>query len=72
MRISTIGIDLAKNIFKFMRRQPAVRLFSTGLCTVVRFLLSLRGLSRVWLAWRLVPPAIIGRARFRSWAMMFE
>ncbi len=69
MRISTVGVDLAKNIFQVHAETADGQVVFNRALRRGRSLPSSRGLSNALLAWKRVPQAITGRVRFRSMAM---
>ena len=67
--VITIGVDLAKSVFQVhgvdASGKPVIGASFGG----ARFWPSSRSCRLVWWGWRLVQARIIGRARFRKWAM---
>ena len=62
MRIATIGLDIAKNVFQVHCIDAAEASLSGSSYGGTRCWNSSKGLRRVWLVWRRAPLVITGRA----------
>ena len=71
MEITTIGLDLAKNFFKFTASTRPARSSSEKHCGAAKFCPSSRNLHLAWSEWRPAVRPITGRARLLISATRF-
>jgi transposase len=61
MQITTIGLDIAKNVFQVHGIDAAEKVVVRKQLRRRQVLEFFKALRRVWSAWRRAPPPIIGR-----------